>query len=152
MFRKLFSKLRGQDEEPVDEGEWVVAEAEDDGNPIILRIRQVPPEFDRSAYPHMISVVWPYEVAGEGMPGADEKEGMDALEDLLMPALERSSNAILTVAITGNGMREWQWYSRSMETTMDIVNATLAPYDPFPVEFSLTDDPDWEGYSHFDIA
>lgn len=151
MFSKLFSKLFGRGEDAPDEGEWVVAEAEDEGNPIILRIRSVPAEFEKAAYPHMISVAWPYQAIGAGMPDAAQKERMDLLEDLLMPALERSGNAILTVVITGNGIRQWQWYSRGMEETMDIVNATLESQDPFPVEFSLVEDPAWEGYSHFEF-
>jgi hypothetical protein len=32
---------------------------------------------------------------------------------------------------------------------MELVNETLGGYEPFPVEFSFQDDPQWEGYSRF---
>jgi hypothetical protein len=84
------------------------------------------------------------------MPTPADKEQMDLLEDLLLPALEKNNDAILTVVATGNGTREWQWYSAAPETTMLLVNSALAGHPPFPVELSIQDDPEWEAYSQFE--
>ena len=99
----------------------------------------------------MIAVTWPYDTDDGGMPSQDAKERMDLLENLLMPALEDGGNSILTVVVTGNGVREWQWYSRSHDETMQLVNSVLAGHDVFPVEFSIQDDPEWAAYSQFEV-
>jgi cell division protein FtsZ len=77
----------------------------------------------------------------------DVYERMGQLEDLLMPAFEGSGQAFLTVVVTGNGVREWQWYAKNVDLVMELVNEALDGYEPFPVQFSLQDDPQWEGYS-----
>jgi hypothetical protein len=64
-----------------------------------------------------------------------------------LPAVTRQ--AFLTVVVTGNGVREWQWYARNADQVMELVNETLGGSEPFPVEFSFQDDPQWEGYSRF---
>jgi hypothetical protein len=83
------------------------------------------------------------------MPDQDVFERMGQLEDLLMPAFEGAEQAFLTVIATGNGVREWQWYARDPDAVMQLVNETLGEYEPFPIQFSFQDDPDWEGYSRF---
>jgi len=70
---------------------------------------------------------------------------MSELEDLLEGGLESVCEAFLTVIVTGNCVREWQWYARDPEKVIDLVNKTLGHLEPFPVDFSFQDDPEWEG-------
>jgi hypothetical protein len=130
---------------------WSVATGEDDGKPLILRIRNEPPSFaQKKAFPHLLAVSWQYESQNDqGMPSQDVAEHMSQLEDLLEPAFEGARQAFLSVIVTGNGVREWQWYVRSSEKIMELVNETLGQLEPFPVQFSFQDDPEWEGYSRF---
>jgi hypothetical protein len=74
---------------------------------------------------------------------------MIELEDLLEAGLERVCQAFLSVIATGNGVREWQWYARDPKKLMEQVNKTLGHLEPFPVQFSFQDDPEWEAYSRF---
>jgi hypothetical protein len=133
-----------------DEASWSVATAEDDGKPLLFRIRNQPPPFaHKDQFPHLLVVSWAYEPAGDhGMPSEDEYARMNELEDLLA-ALEDAEQAFLTVIATGNGVREWQWYARAPERTMELVNESLGELEPFPVEFSIQDDPEWAGYERF---
>jgi hypothetical protein len=128
-----------------------VATGQDDGKPLILRIRNKPPSFARKeAFPHLLAVCWQYESPNEqGMPSEDVVARMSQLEDLLEEALEGARQAFLTVIVTGNGVREWQWYARNPDEVMKLVNDTLGELEPFPVEFSFQDDPEWVGYSRF---
>jgi hypothetical protein len=130
---------------------WTMATGDDDGTPLIFRIRNQPPSFARKdSFPHLLGVCWQYGPENEnGMPAADVVERMGQLEDLLVPAFEESRQAFLTVVVTGNGVREWQWYARNADKVMELVNEALDAYEPFPVEFSFQDDPQWEGYSRF---
>ena len=136
---------------PESESLWAIAEAQDDGKPLIFRIRSRKPSGVAPArYRHLIGVSWPYEPWNEsGMPAQDQVAGMQLLEDLLQPALEGPGQAFLTVVVTGNGVREWQWYSRDAGETMALVNKALSNHEPFPVEFSVQDDPKWQGYFRF---
>jgi hypothetical protein len=146
----MFGKLFGKKRQPANEDEWSVATAEDDGMPLIFRIRTVPSDLNRAGLPHLIAVSWPYQPADGGMPSPADKEQMDLLEDLLTPALEGNHDALLTVVATGNGVREWQWYSAVPDATMQLVNTALNGHPPFPVELSIQDDPDWAAYSQFE--
>ncbi len=130
---------------------WSVATGEDDGKPLIFRIRNEPPSFAREAtFPHLLAVSWKYEAPNDqGLPGQDVVETMGQLEDLLVAAFEGARQAFLTVIVTGNGIREWQWYARDAEGTMKLVNEALDGHEPFPVQFSFQDDPEWEGYTQF---
>jgi hypothetical protein len=133
------------------ENNWSVATAEDDGKPLIIRIRNQPPVFaDKKALPQMLAVSWQYEPPNkQGMPSQEAAERMSQLEDLLGLAFEEAGQAFLTVVVTGNGVREWQWYVRDAEAIMAIVNEVLGEHEPFPVEFSFEMDPEWAAYSRF---
>jgi hypothetical protein len=130
---------------------WSVATGEDDGKPLIFRIRNKPPSFaQKNAFPHLLAVCWQYESRNEqGTPSEEVVTRMSQLEDLLEEAFEDARQAFLTVVVTGNGVREWQWYARNPDGVMKLVNETLGELEPFPVEFSFQDDPEWVGYSRF---
>jgi len=130
---------------------WSVATGDDDGKPLIIRIRNQPPSFARKeVFPHLLTVHWQYESPNEqGMPSEEIAARMSDLEDLLEPAFEGARQAFLTVIVTGNGIREWQWYARNPEVVMKLVNETLSELEPFPVEFSFQEDPEWAGYTRF---
>jgi hypothetical protein len=134
-----------------DEASWTVATADDDGMPLLFRIRNQPPPFARKdQFPHLFAVSWAYEPGDDhGMPSEGEYAQMNELEDLLETALEDTEQAFLTVIVTGNAVREWQWYARAPERVMELVNEALGELEPFPVEFSIQDDPEWSGYERF---
>jgi hypothetical protein len=130
---------------------WSVATAEDDGKPLIFRIRNQAPSFATKAnFPHLLTVSWQYESPNDqGMPAPAQAQRMAELEHLLEAGLDGAREAFLTVVVTGNGVREWQWYARDPDKIMELVNQTLGHLEPFPVEFSFQDDPAWQGYSRF---
>jgi len=135
-----------------DSDNWSFQTAQDGQMPIIIRVRNVPEYIQRYNYPQLIAVSWPYTPAHtQGMPDTDDIEQMDLLERLLTEALEKTGNAILTVVVTGNGVREWQWYSRNEKETMELVNAVLAEHKVFPVTFSSEADSKWEAYAGFEV-
>ncbi len=150
LFWRTMRSLLGRGKKSGSDASWSVGRGSDGDKPLIFRVRDVPGDFKRCEYPQMIAVTWRYQSGNEGgMPSKDEKQRMDLLEDLLADSLERDGQAILTVVVTGNGVREWQWYSRSSTDTMTRVNAALAGQARFPVEFCLQDDPAWEAYNQF---
>lgn len=130
---------------------WHMATGEDDGKPLIFRIREHAPSFaSKAAFCHLLAVNWQYEPSNDqGMPSQIDVDRMTQLEDLLRPAFEGAKQAFLTVIVTGNGVREWQWYAQDPDAVMKLVNQALGEQEPFPVQFSFQGDPDWEGYTRF---
>ena len=130
---------------------WTLATGEDDGKPLVVRIRNQPPSFARKeSFPQLLAVSWHYEPDDDrGMPSHDVVERMGQFEEMLMSAFEDACQAFLTVTVTGNGARAWQCYARNADEAMELVNEALGAYDPFPVEFNFQNDPEWEGYARF---
>jgi len=134
----------------IDSG-WSVATGADNGMPLIFRIRNsAPPYATKADFPHLLAICWKYDATcNNGMPLPEEVKRMTELEDLLESGIEKVEQAFLTAIVTGNGVREWQWYARDPKKLMELVNQTLGELEPFPVQFSFQHDPEWEGYNGF---
>jgi hypothetical protein len=148
----LFKSLFGRKDHPTEESrDWTVAKASDQGKPLIIRFRSTPPTgINQTNYRHMMAISWKYEPSSDaGMPSPKESDRMKGLEDLLNQAFEPVQQAFLTVVVTGNGVREWQWYSRDPAEFMSLLNKALAGHSQFPITVSKQDDPEWEAYSQF---
>lgn len=133
------------------DSQWSIATTEDNGKPLIFRIRNQEPSFATNAdFPHLLAVCWQYQSPNDrGMPSPEEAQRMAELKDLLEAGLENVQQAFLTVIVPGNGVREWQWYARDAKKTMELVNKTLGHLGPFPIQFSFQDDPGRQGYNRF---
>ena len=119
--------------------------------PLIVRFRNQAPAFaSKTTFTFLLAVCWEYQAPNEnGMPAPEDAQRMADLEELLEAGLESVQQAFLTVIVTGNGVREWQWYARDPERTMELVNKTLRHLEPFPIQFAFQADPEWEGYTRF---
>ncbi|MBT0964219.1 DUF695 domain-containing protein [Denitromonas iodatirespirans] len=135
---------------PIAEDQWTVATGDDNGKPMIVRFRSdIPRGVDIKQYPHLMAIAWKYEPANEGgMPSNADNNRMVLLEELL-DSLETKRIAFLTVAVTCNGVKEWQWYSRDQEETMKVLNSALSGQSPFPIEISQQEDSAWSAYFRF---
>ncbi|MBK7146467.1 MAG: DUF695 domain-containing protein [Xanthomonadales bacterium] len=106
------------------------------GKPHLFRVRtRTPCDLLRFTVLEMIAISWEYETDASAMPGAEDPGRMKVLEDRLENCLETEGVSLLTVVVTGDGVREWQWYTRSVEDMMRIANEGLQGEQPFPVSF-----------------
>ena len=70
---------------------WTVGTADQDGQPIIIRVRsQMPDAAARQGHGQLIVVGWPYDGTATGLPGAEDNASMQAFEDAIEAGLERS--------------------------------------------------------------
>jgi Family of unknown function (DUF695) len=130
-----------------EKGEWSVATGTDKGLPMIVRFRsEVPAEINAKDYPHLVAISWKYKAQTNGTPSREDTLRMEELEDLLDGALEAKRQAFMTAAVTCNGLREWQWYSKDSDEFTKLLNEALAGKPPFPIEISHQQDPDWSAY------
>ena len=145
---KLLGRLLGALSGSAADG-WSVARSQDpdNGRLLILRFRSSrPPEL--ASCPNLVAIVWPYESA-DGMPTRAERTRMNELEDLLEAAIESSKRGILTAVVTGNGVREWQYYAQDADVFLKSVNQALAGRPVFPVQISAEDDPEATAFARF---
>ena len=77
---------------------------------------------------------------------------MDKFEDALASALEASQTAHLMVVLTGNGERDWLWYTCGEAEAMRQVNQALKGHKPYPVQFSVQQDGGWRAYAQFETG
>jgi len=124
----------------------MVCLGEDEGEPVIYRIRsEVPTDIDSSEYANLIKIMWSYQPDERGLPGEEDNEQMEVLEDLLEEYADRSGIAVMTLVITGNGAREWHLYSREGEETLALIDR-LGREGPFSINTSQESDPGWTAY------
>ncbi len=144
MLNWLIRKKRRKD----DESRWMIAEGEDAGFPLIYRIRTTfPPGIDTSKYPTLLAIHWDIQtLTDRRMPSPKEQARMEQLEDLLTEGLGSIGQSYLTAVVTGNGVREWQWYTRDPQEALSRINATLSGKEPFPIKIIADEDTEWSAY------
>ncbi|MCP1576164.1 hypothetical protein J2S30_004543 [Herbaspirillum rubrisubalbicans] len=133
-----------------DSDQWKLGSFNQSGNPIIVRSRNgIPDESDRSKYSHLIVIKWPYSSAQAGMPDATTRERFIEFETALDSGLVAQGAGIEAVSLTGNGEKEWRYYTYDPQVFMDALQQDLGSHRPFPIELQLFQDPDWLGVTEF---
>ncbi len=126
---------------------WTTVTAQAGELPVIIRIvdgwGSVSP---RSRQPERAVLVWNYAPEGRGMPSEDDHARMNDLEDRLNPAVEADGRSTLVMVSTGDGVREWLYYTQSREHFMEALNGALSDQPPYPIEIFLDSDPEWRDY------
>lgn len=125
---------------------WLVVRFfNDDGEPLMARIRRYDAAFDRARYPHRINIFWPVaEDAENGMPTPSDLEAMARFESRLTDALERDGQSTLSLVVTGGGEREWVLHTEDPQQFLARLSAM--PHEDerrYPVEITHEPDADW---------
>jgi hypothetical protein len=147
----MSNALLEQNEGPsLADDQWSVAQLEKNGKPLLVRYRNERPQgVETVAFPFLLSATWAYQPNEFALPSADEMELMDKFEDALASALETSRTAHLMVILTGNGERDWLWYTSGEAQAMRHVNQALKGHKPYPVQFSVQKDRGWKAHTQF---
>jgi hypothetical protein len=125
---------------------WTVSTADQDGQPIVLRVRsQMPAVEDRQRHAQLIVVGWRYDGTETGLPTADEKSAMQDFEHAVEAGLERSGAGTPVASITGAGHNEWRYYAADADTFVAALNASLEGHPTYPLEIEMFDDSEWQG-------
>jgi len=132
-----------RDEITPPQGSWSVTTAALGEESLIIRFRvNAAEQLGKANFPNAIAISWAF---GSLSPGI--QEAMNNLEDTLTDAVEKQRTAYLTAIVTGPDSREWQYYSKSHDDFMNILNESLSCFPAFPINISSFSDPEWEAYS-----
>lgn len=95
------------------ESKWDVLQGQHDGKPIFIRCNESASVLMNSDFRFRVGVAMPLHSPNEhGLPGSEEMAELNAIELELTSQLENGKDAIMVLAITTGGMREFIFYSR----------------------------------------
>lgn len=130
---------------PEDTRGWVVVQFfNEDGQPLMARIKQYEAGFPRGRYPHRIDVFWPAsEGAENGVPTPEDIDAMAVFENRLCAALEPDRQSTLSLVITGGGEREWVFHTEDPQVFLSRLSEMPHEDGRYPIEIQHEEDPDW---------
>lgn len=106
----------------------------------LLVRKELMPHLDTKKYPYRIEIRWAYEGDKRGMPTDTTGAEMEAFEAALTPALERNKLALLAYTCTGEGLKEWVYYTRNLKAFGETLNTALVDLPQFPLTFEADED------------
>ena len=131
---------------------WTMATGQIDGRKVLARFRSsLPNPVDMDLLPYLVLLTWSYDSSESGMPGSDTTDRMTDLEAILENSVEKNSGD-LVACITGNGRKEWRYYTYDTDRFMDKLNRGLSGHARFPIEITFHEDPEWRALKELDPA
>ena len=128
--------------------EWWTAPAEgESGNLILVTGRRAMDNvIATGVYRYRVEVTGPYEGDSKGLPAYADSKVMAEVTDALNDCFNCDPVAVMTGIYTGDGQRNWVFYTRSLHIFQRKFNEVLAPFPTLPLTFEAEEDPDWQEY------
>lgn len=126
---------------------WTAPATAENGNPMIVTGRDRIDRFMQSGkYTYRIEVIWRYD--GTGMPDDETAGLMEQATDAMKAGFKKDPVAVMTGIYTGDGQRDWVFYTRSLGVFNKVFNRALESLPTLPVVVEAYSDPEWEEYRH----
>lgn len=93
-----------------------------------------------------VEVTWRYDGDASGMPDFETSSLMEQVQDALTDTFKKDPVAVLTGIFTGDGERNWIFYTLSTHIFGRKLNEALASFPVLPLEIYCENDPSWEAY------
>lgn len=132
----------------IEYGEWWTAPAEsEDGKLILVTGRNDIANFrGNKRFSIRVEVTWRYRALADGMPDKDTSELMEKVQDVFLECFRKDPVAVLTGVFTGDGERNWIFYTLSTNIFGRKLNEMLSEFPLLPIEIYCENDPDWDEY------
>ena len=126
--------------------DWWTAPAESENGSLIMVTgrRDIKKFRDNPRFNIRLEIEWSY--GGSGMPDDATAELMEQVQDRLQAAFTKDPVAVLTGIYTGDGVRNWVFYTLSTHIFARKLNEALADLPLLPLQLSAENDPDWAEY------
>ncbi|MCM1163739.1 MAG: DUF695 domain-containing protein [Muribaculaceae bacterium] len=133
-----------------DTGIWwtAPAESEETGKTILVTGRKDVEKFrSNPRFNIRVEVTWRFESATpDGMPAEEEAKEMEQVQETLQKEFKKDPVAVLTGIFTGDGKRDWVFYTLSTHIFGRKLNEALEPFRLLPITVYCENDPGWEEY------
>ena len=131
-------------------GEWWTTPTESDsdsGNTIFVTGRLDISKFQTNPrFSIRVTVTFTYKPSVTGMPDEETAEVIKEVTDRLVNVFHSDPVAVLTGIYTGDGIREWVFYTLSTNIFGRKFNEALSDLPLLPISISAENDPDWAEY------
>lgn len=101
---------------------------------------------DTGKYIYRIDVHWAYNPTADGLPDDADGALMEQAHDALLKAFAADPVAVMTGVYTGDGSRDWVFYTRSLFIFQKVFNRALEELPAIPLTIEASEDSDWEEY------
>lgn len=131
---------------------WVLAKGESESElPVYVRYREdLPDEDEFKKLNTLMLISWDFEsLDGTGYPSDKDYARMEDFENLMDEFLVETGVARLMAVFTGEGVREWLFYTADEEVFMLKFNEALAGKPVLPLEIEAYEDENWDAYEDY---
>lgn len=97
-------------------------------------------------YIYRIDVKWDYNAKADGFPDDADAKLMELATDAFQKALKNDKAAYMTGIYTGDGRRDWVFYTKNLKIFSIIFNKALEELDQMPLVIEAEEDAGWEEY------
>lgn len=128
--------------------EWWTSPTESEtGALIMVTGRQgVEPVITTGKYNDRIEITWKYTPEKNGMPDFKTSSLMEQVTDALNNAFAKDSAAVMTGIYTGDGERNWVFYTLNPKKFQYMLNDALKDFELLPITLYAEKDPEWNEY------
>ncbi len=128
--------------------EWWTSPTESESGALIMVTgRQgVEPVMASGKYNDRIEITWKYTPEKDGMPDFKTSSLMEQVTDAINNAFAKDSAAVMTGIYTGDGERNWIFYTLNPRKFQYMLNDALKDFELLPITIYAEKDPDWNEY------
>lgn len=128
--------------------EWWTCPAEADNGSLVMVTgrRDMEQVIASGKYSYRVEITWKYEPDETGMPDEATSMLMEEVQNALQADFMKDPIAVLTGIYTGNGERNWVFYTMNLRIFDRKLNEDLAQFERLPLEIYVENDPDWAEY------
>ena len=128
--------------------EWWTSPTESEtGALIMVTGRQgVEPVIATGKYNDRIEITWKYTPDKNGMPDFKTSSLMEQVTEEVNNAFAKDSAAVMTGIYTGDGERNWVFYTLNPKKFQYMLNDALKDFELLPITLYAEKDPEWNEY------
>lgn len=128
--------------------EWWTSPTESESGALIMVTgRQgVEPVMASRKYNDRIEITWKYTPEKDGMPDFKTSSLIEQVTDAINNAFAKDSAAVMTGIYTGDGERNWIFYTLNPRKFQYMLNDALKDFEHLPITIYAEKDPDWNEY------
>lgn len=132
-----------------DNTDWWTAPTESESGRLIMVTgrRNIDKFRDNGRYSIRVEITWKYAGDASGMPDVETSTLMEAVQDALTETFRKDPVAVLTGIYTGDGERNWIFYTTSTHIFGKKLNESLAEFELLPITIYTENDADWNEYA-----
>lgn len=126
---------------------WTCPTEGETGKTIMVTGRDLMDEFRLNGkYIYRIEVKWEYKGDVSGMPDKEDSILMEEATEALKKAFKNDTVGVMTGIYTGEGLREWIFYTKNLHIFSKVFNKALEELPSLPLIIEASEDACWEEY------